>query len=125
GKDMGIHDGRLLLFSLSDQRSGAHMSIDYFLQSLAEDQWENVVAIIFSGMGTDGETGVRMVKEKLGMTMAQDPETAAFDSMPTTAIKTHVIDYILPPAEMPLRLLQYVNHPAIKEPKNEDIIEKR
>src|SRR5690606_22329 len=72
--------------------------------------------IIFSGMGTDGETGVRMIKEKLGMAMVQDPETADFRSMPDTSIKTKLVDYVLRPEEMTGKLIKYLNHPAIKEP---------
>lgn len=114
GKDMGIHNGHLLLMEASRYK-GAHMSIDYFLQSLAEDQWNNAVAIIFSGMGADGETGIRMVKEKLGMAMVQEPSTAEYASMPNTAIKTNMVDYVLPAEEMPGKLIQYLNHPAIRE----------
>lgn len=118
-KDMGIHDGHLLLFNRSLAK-GAHMSIDYFLQSLAEDQWRHAVAIIFSGMGADGETGVRMIKEKLGMAMAQQPETAQYPSMPAAAIQTHLVDYVLPPEEMPVKLIKYLNHPALNEPLIDD-----
>lgn len=114
GKDMGIHNGRLLLMEASRYR-GAHMSIDYFLQSLAEDQWGNAVAIIFSGMGADGETGVRMIKEKLGMAMVQDPVTAEYPSMPNAAIKSNMVDYILSAEDMPVKLIQYLNHPALLE----------
>lgn len=117
-KDMGIHNGQLLLMEATRYK-GAHMSIDYFLQSLAEDQWHNAVAIIFSGMGADGETGVRMVKEKLGMAMVQDPVTADYRSMPEASIKTNMVDYILPPEEMPVKLIQYLNHPAIRESQTE------
>ena len=123
-KDMGIHNGNLLLFSASRSK-GAHMSIDYFLQSLAEDQWNHAVAIIFSGMGADGETGVRMIKEKLGMAMAQRPETAEYPSMPTAAIKSGLVDYILSPEEMPVKLIQYLNHPVLKDPVVEELVNER
>ncbi|HLT42064.1 MAG TPA: CheR family methyltransferase [Sphingobacteriaceae bacterium] len=118
-RDMGIHNRTLLLFKAS-RTKGAHMSIDHFFQSLAEDQWNNAVGIVFSGMGTDGETGVRMIKEKLGMVMVQDPETADFKSMPETSIKTNLVDYILSPEDMPGKLIKYLTHPAIKEPYEED-----
>ena len=118
GKDMGIHNGVLLLMEATRYK-GAHMSIDYFLQSLAEDQWNNAVGIIFSGMGADGETGIRMIKEKLGMAMVQDPATAEYASMPHASIKTNMVDYILPPEEMAAKLIQYLNHPAIKEAATE------
>lgn len=123
-KDMGIHNGNLLLFKASRKR-GAHMSIDFFLQTLAEDQWNYAVAIIFSGMGADGETGVRMIKEKLGMAMVQDPETAEFKSMPEASIKSGMVDYILPPEDMPAKLIQYLNHPVMREPVFEDSVNER
>jgi two-component system CheB/CheR fusion protein len=123
-RDMGIHNGNLLLFKAS-RTKGAHMSIDYFFQSLAEDQWNYAVAIIFSGMGTDGETGLRMVKEKLGMAMVQDPETAEYRSMPDAAIKSGLVDYVISPEDMPAKLIQYLNHPAVREPIFEDSIRER
>jgi len=119
GKDMGIHNGRLLLMEASRYK-GAHMSIDYFLQSLADDQWGNAVSVIFSGMGADGETGVRMIKEKLGMAMVQDPATAEYPSMPDASIKSNMVDYILSPEDMPAKLIQYLNHPALTNFKSTD-----
>lgn len=123
-KDMGVHNGTLLLFNASRTR-GAHMSIDYFMQSLADDQWNYAVGIVFSGMGADGETGLRMVKEKLGMAMVQDPETAEYRSMPDAAIKSELVDYILAPEDMPAKLIQYLNHPAMRAPIFEDSVNER
>jgi two-component system CheB/CheR fusion protein len=117
-KDMGIHNRKLLLLAPS-KPNGYRLPIDYFLQSLAEDQWNRAVGIIMSGMGSDGETGVRMIKEKLGMVMVQDPETAQYSSMPQSAIGTNLVDYVLSPEEMPIKLIQYLNHPAMAEEINE------
>jgi two-component system CheB/CheR fusion protein len=117
-KDMGIHNRRLLLLNPS-KPNGVRQPIDYFLQSLADDQWNRAVAIIFSGMGSDGKTGIRMVKEKLGMTMVQDPATAEYDSMPLAAIGTNAVDFVLSPEEMPVRLIQYLNHPMLADETSE------
>ncbi|MBS1528256.1 MAG: chemotaxis protein CheR, partial [Bacteroidetes bacterium] len=117
-KDMGIHNRKLLLLAPA-KANGYRLPIDYFLQSLAEDQWNRAVAIIMSGMGSDGETGVRMIKEKLGMVMVQDPETAQYSSMPQSAIGTNLVDYVLSPEEMPIKLIQYLNHPAMAEEIND------
>jgi two-component system CheB/CheR fusion protein len=119
-KDMGVHNRKLLLLNPAKPH-GYRQPIDYFLQSLAEDQWNKAVAIIFSGMGSDGETGVRMIKEKLGMAMAQDPETAQYNSMPLAAISTNLVDYVLSPEEMPLKLIQYLNHPVLAEEASEQV----
>jgi two-component system CheB/CheR fusion protein len=119
-KDMGVHNRRLLLFPPS-RPNGYSLPIDYFLQSLAEDQWNKAVAVILSGMGSDGETGVRMIKEKLGMAMVQDPQTAHYDSMPKASIGTNLVDYVLSPEEMPVKLIQYLNHPALNEEASEQV----
>jgi two-component system, chemotaxis family, CheB/CheR fusion protein len=113
-KDMALHNSRLLLLN-QEKKRGIRMPIDYFFQSLAEDQGRNAAAIVFSGMGSDGETGVRMVKERLGLVMVQDPRTCSFGSMPESAIGTNLVDYILPPEEMPLKLIQYMRHPILSE----------
>jgi two-component system CheB/CheR fusion protein len=117
-KDMGIHNHKLLLLNVAKPH-GYRQPIDYFLQSLAEDQWNKAVGIIFSGMGSDGETGVRMIKEKLGMVMVQDPETAQYNSMPLASIGTNLADYVLSPEEMPIKLIQYLNHPLLTEEPTE------
>jgi two-component system CheB/CheR fusion protein len=117
-KDMGIHNGKLLLLNQSRPK-GYSQPIDHFLQSLADDQWNRAVAVILSGMGSDGETGVRMIKEKLGTAIVQDPETAEYNSMPLAAIGTSLVDFVLSPEEMPLKLIQYFNHPLITEEPSE------
>jgi len=117
-KDMGIHNRKLLLLNVA-KPNGYRQPIDYFLQSLADDQWNKAVGIIFSGMGSDGETGVRMIKEKLGMVMVQDPETAQYNSMPLASIGTNLADYVLMPEEMPIKLIQYLNHPVLTEEPSE------
>jgi len=119
-KDMGIHNRKLLLLKPA-KPNGYQQPIDYFLQSLADDQWNKAVGIIFSGMGSDGETGIRMIKEKLGMAMAQDPDTAKYNSMPLTAISTNLVDYVLSPEEMPLKLIQYLNHPVLAEDASDQV----
>jgi two-component system CheB/CheR fusion protein len=113
-KDIGVHNRKLLLLQPA-KPNGYRQPIDYFLQSLADDQWNKSVGIILSGMGSDGETGIRMLKEKLGMAMVQDPQTAQYNSMPLAAIGTNLVDYVLAPEEMPLKLIQYVNHPVMVE----------
>src|SRR6195952_68509 len=75
-----------------------------------------------SGMGTDGETGVRMVKEKLGMAMVQDPDDAEYNSMPKSAINSGMVDYVLTPEEMPSKLIKYLNHPILTEDNREQAI---
>lgn len=108
GKKMIIVDRRLHLFDRSSENE-PFMPIDNFLRSLAEDRKENAIAVILSGNGSDGSFGIRAIHSSLGMVMVQSPETAKYDSMPRNAIGTGLVDYVLPPIEMPGMILKYIH----------------
>lgn len=108
--EMVIFNGRLLLFKPTRPR-GLRMPIDTFFQSLAADWGEKSAAIIFSGMGSDGELGARFIKKGLGLVIAQDPQTASYDSMPRSVIENRSADYVLAPGAMAEKLLNFVKKP--------------
>jgi two-component system CheB/CheR fusion protein len=114
-KDMSILQGTLYLHEPAAPR-GWRTPIDFFLRHLAEDQGEQAVAVIFSGMGTDGTLGLKSVKEHLGLAMVQESSSAKYNSMPRNAIGTGLVDYVAPPEELPSKLLAYVAQRA-KQPK--------
>ncbi|MBA2498749.1 MAG: PAS domain S-box protein [Chitinophagaceae bacterium] len=80
--------------------------IDYFFKSLAEVHENQAVGIVLSGTGTDGTLGLKAIKEAAGITFAQDQQSAGYDGMPQSAIDAGVVDFILPPEEMPTQLIQ-------------------
>ncbi len=86
---------------------GLRSPIDAFLRSLARDQGERAIGIVFSGAGSDGTAGLRVIKEHGGLTLAQSPETAKYDSMPLSAIAAGLVDFALPIDEMPDRLIAH------------------
>ena len=116
--DMSILHGILLLFAPT-QPAGRRLPIDFFFQSLAKDARERAVCIICSGLGSDGTLGLKMVMENFGMVMVQDPVTAEFDSMPRSALATEFVDYVLPAAQLPARLLEFVRHPETRPRRDE------
>ena len=71
--------------------------IDIFFRSLAKAYENRAVAIILSGTGSDGTNGIRQIKERNGLIIAQAPESAKFDGMPRSAIATGFADLILNP----------------------------
>jgi len=102
--------GGALSLSAPTARRGARMPIDQFFSSLADDQQERAIAIVLSGTGTDGTSGVGMIKARGGMLMAQEPGAARFDGMPRSAVSTGHVDYVLPVEEMPKVLAHYLRH---------------
>jgi len=104
--DMALLNGTLHLFAPVAPR-GHRLPIDFFFRSLADSQHELAIGIVLSGTGSDGTLGLRAIKGEGGMVMAQAPETTEFDGMPQSAIATGLMDYVLPPAEMPAQLIAY------------------
>jgi len=112
-KFLGLVDGMLHLTE-PVKRDGVRMPIDFFFRSLAEDQREKAICVLLSGSGSDGTLGIREIRGAGGMIMAQDPETAQFDSMSRSAIATGLVDYVLPVAEMPGALIKYVQQSYVR-----------
>ena len=90
--------------------TGLRMPIDGLFHSLAEDQGHRTICILLSGSGSDGTLGLRSVKEHGGMVMAQSPESAKHDAMLRSAIGTGMVDHVLPPEQMPARLVEYARY---------------
>ena len=105
-RDMALVNGTLQLLEPSFAR-GLRLPIDFFFRSLAQDQHERAICIVLSGTGSDGTLGVRAVKGEGGMVMVQTPESTEYDGMPRNAIATGMVDFVLPPNEMPAQLLAY------------------
>ena len=108
-RDMAFLNGALQLLEPAAPR-GQRLPVDFFFRSLAQDQHERAICIVLSGTGSDGTLGLRAIKGEGGMAMAQAPSSTEFDGMPSSAIATGLVDYELPPAQMPAQLIAYVAH---------------
>jgi len=111
-KEMSIFHGVLHLSKPSAPR-GLRLPIDFFLRSLAEDQKERSIGVILSGMGSDGTIGLRAIKEKAGVALAQEPTSAKFDSMPRSAIDAGLADLVAPAEDLPTQIIDYLRHALI------------
>ena len=79
-----------------DQKRINH-PIDIFFRSLAKAYQNRAIAVILSGAGSDGTSGIRSVKEQNGVIIVQTPESAKFDGMPRNAISTGLADLVQNP----------------------------
>ena len=99
GFGLAIDHGVLELTEFKDPR-GMRRPIDDFFESLAEDQTTRAACVILSGTGADGSRGLRAIKEFGGLAIAERPERAAYDGMPSAAISTGLIDIVSDPREI-------------------------
>ncbi len=71
-------------------------SVDVLFRSAARYAGANAVAVIMTGMGDDGATGMLEMKQAGAFTIAQDEATSVVFGMPNEAIKRGAVDEILP-----------------------------
>jgi len=101
-KLLTANDGRLRL--MPRPKNEKAMPIDHFFTSLAEVHGSNAIGVVLSGTATDGTRGLVAIKERGGLTFAQEQGSAAFRGMPQSAIDAGVVDFILTPEEIPLQI---------------------
>lgn len=97
--------GQLILAQKSMGAAPAH-SGDLLFESAAACLDDLAIGAVLSGTGSDGTLGLRAIQGRGGQTFAQTPATAAFDAMPRHAIHAGVVDWVLPPAEIPQRMIE-------------------
>ena len=71
-------------------------SADWLFESAAASFRERHVAVVLSGMMSDGARQIRVVKRHGGTVLAQSPSEAEYPDMPAAAIKTGCVDEIVP-----------------------------
>jgi two-component system CheB/CheR fusion protein len=65
-------------------------SIDLLLASAADAFGEQLIAVILTGLGSDGADGARRVKEMGGTVIIQNPQTATHPEMPLSLAPTTI-----------------------------------
>ena len=84
--------------------------IDKFFHSLVSEWQEKTIAILLSGTGNDGTKGIQAIGRVGGIGLVQSPETAQFNSMPSSAIPSGLIDEILSPQELAQTVFELIRY---------------
>ena len=83
-------------------------SADLLFESVATIYKDRAIAIVLTGTGSDGAMGVKAIKKMGGTVIVQDVKTAEFSGMPSAAIQTGNVDFILPLDEISSTLVTLV-----------------
>lgn len=89
---------RQLVFELNDDapENFCRPSIDYLFRSLARLDDQKILAVIMTGMGKDGVSGLKLLKQQGATVLAQDESTSTVFGMPMEACKAGCVDQVLP-----------------------------
>lgn len=83
-------------------------SADLLFESVAASYQRRAIGVVLTGTGSDGSMGVRAIKKMGGTVIVEDEKTAEFSGMPSAAIQTKCVDFILPLDEIPPALVTLV-----------------
>jgi two-component system chemotaxis response regulator CheB len=90
-------DGKVVV-GLNDlpPENGCRPSVDVLFRSMAAVYSQATLAIILTGMGSDGAKGLGPLKRAGAYIIAQDEPTSVVWGMPGAAIATNLVDEVLP-----------------------------
>jgi two-component system chemotaxis response regulator CheB len=108
GRHLVVGPGGTLSLSDSAKVRSSRPSADPLFESAAAVFGARVIVVVLTGADGDGSDGVRVVKRMGGRVIAQDEESSQVYGMPYAALKTGMVDYVLPLGDIAARLLAMV-----------------
>ena len=100
-------DGTLSL-SQSELVHFVRPSADLLFESVAACYKDRAIAVVLSGTGSDGSMGVKAIKKMGGTVIVQDEKSSEFYGMPSAALQTGCVDFVLPLEEIPRAIITLV-----------------
>ena len=109
--DVTLENGLLRLRNPAGHAASPKPSADRLFKSIAAECGERSMGIVLSGTGSDGSYGIQAIREAGGITIAQDPTTAKYDGMPTSATETGCVDLTMSPEQIGTHLEKILARP--------------
>ena len=110
--------GSTLHLSAGPRENGHRPAIDPLFRSAARAYRSRVIGVVLTGTLDDGTDGMRLIKQRGGATVVQDPDDAAYGDMPESAIRYVGPDRIVPLAEMGAVLFDLIDAPLGPPPES-------
>ena len=99
-RHLGIDTQRRIVLGVSEPENGFRPSISYLFHSVAAVAGSKAIAIILTGMGRDGVSGLKAIRDAGGMTFAQDESSCVVFGMPQEAIRQGAAEHVLNPRDI-------------------------
>lgn len=105
-----LRDGAVVRLWLDQDahENACRPSVDPMLRSVARVYGAGALAVILTGMGSDGLTGCRAIREAHGQVVAQDEATSVVWGMPGSVVRAELAHAVLPVEAMASEIVQRV-----------------
>ena len=122
GKHMVVHqpndktgNEKRFTIGLNDNppENGCRPAADVLFRSVAAQYGKNILAVVMTGMGTDGREGIKAMKRKGCLCLTQSEETCVIYGMPQAVAKAGLSDESVPLDALPSRIMQLIQNPRI------------
>lgn len=100
GCHMEAGPGQRIVLSQAPPEGGLRPSVTTLLRSVAATYGRSAAGVILSGMGSDGALGLKALRDRGGITIAQNRDSSVVFGMPGEAIRIGAARYVLPPEEI-------------------------
>ncbi|MFC2135005.1 chemotaxis protein CheB [Bacteroidota bacterium] len=107
GVHLKLGKNQILFHSDEDPVNNLKPSVSVLFKSAAEVLGKNAMGILLTGMGKDGAEELKMIKNKGGITIAQDQQSSLIFGMPGEAIQIGAANHIFAPHEI-IRFLKQI-----------------
>ena len=84
-------------------------AVDVLFRSAANAAGNKTLAVLLTGMGSDGALGMQAIKQAGGATLAEHEDTCVVFGMPRAAIQLGVVDRVVPLHQMPGAILKGIH----------------
>jgi two-component system chemotaxis response regulator CheB len=106
GVHMGVGAGGRVVLTGAPPENGLRPSISYLFRSVAAEFGAKSVGLLLTGMGRDGADGLKSMREKGAITIAQDKASCVVFGMPAEAIQLGAATHVLSPDAIAAALAQ-------------------
>ncbi len=104
-RHMLVNRDRTVSLTQSELVNFVRPAADLLFESVAACCGDRAIAVVLTGSGKDGSRGVTAIKQRGGTVIAQDEASSEFFSMPSAAIRTGTVDFVLALDAIPAALV--------------------
>ena len=97
GFHMGVNAARSIVLDAAPPADGLRPSVAYLFRSLAVVFGKQALAILLTGMGTDGAKELKLIRDAGGVTVAQNQASSIVHGMPGEAIRLGAAKHVFAP----------------------------